>query len=67
MAQPQHPFSGRRRQVGWGGDRDRDGALGTGPPGSGEWKAGEVIAEWMFAEVNGVGPPASFQQEDPRR
>ena len=44
-----------------------DGAPGTGPLGSGEWKAGEVIAEWMFAEVNGVGPPASFQQEDSQR
>ena len=63
MAQPQHPFSGRRQQARWG-NGNRDGAPGTGSPGSGEWKAwAEVIAEWMFAKVNGVGPPASFQQE----
>ena len=55
-AQPQHPFSGRRRQARWG-TGNRDGAPGTGPPGSGERKAGaEVIAEWMFAEVTGVEP-----------
>ena len=42
MAQPQHPFSGRRRQARWG-NRNRDGAPGTGPPGSGERKAGAEI------------------------
>ena len=63
MAQPHTRASGRRRQARLG-NCNRDGAPGTGPPGSGGWKAwAEVSAEWMFVEVNGVGSPALFQQE----
>ena len=51
MAQPKHPFSGRSRQARLE-NRNRDGAPGTGPLGSGEWKAwAEVIAEWILTEV----------------
>ena len=51
--------------------------MGEWQPGRGTWnriarvpasgKLGEAVAEWMFAEVNGVGPQALFQQEASQR
>ena len=67
MAQPPTRSPAGSGKLDWG-DSNWYGAPGTGSPGTDEWKArAEVIAEWMFVEVNGVGPRASFQQEDSQR